>query len=152
MSKQGMACLPRTGLLRFCCGEAGRRDDLWSWLYILVEMLEGTLPWRMISPDSNSAAGTSAEHNPKSIAMHMKQRCLEDPQQLASSGSVPGASVLQGSGISVLFPIHVPVIPVLQFSGAVSKLSCNGLCHLRGIHALRREHCGYFEASTTAGL
>jgi hypothetical protein len=24
----------------------GRRDDLWSWLYIMVEMITGTLPWR----------------------------------------------------------------------------------------------------------
>lgn len=27
-------------------GWAGRRDDLWSWLYLLVEMVTGTLPWR----------------------------------------------------------------------------------------------------------
>ncbi len=38
------ACSPsRVGRRR---GGAGRRDDLWSWLYLLVEMVTGTLPWR----------------------------------------------------------------------------------------------------------
>ena len=28
--------------------ELGRRDDLWSILYILVEFAQGTLPWRQL--------------------------------------------------------------------------------------------------------
>jgi tau tubulin kinase len=28
------------------CKELGRRDDLWSLFYVLVEFLEGDLPWR----------------------------------------------------------------------------------------------------------
>ena len=29
--------------------DLGRRDDLWSLLYVLVEFLDGDLPWRALS-------------------------------------------------------------------------------------------------------
>ena len=38
----------------FLC--AGRRDDLWSWLYVLVEMMTGTLPWRFEEGVARDAA------------------------------------------------------------------------------------------------
>ena len=33
--------------------ELGRRDDLWSWFYILVECLYGDLPWRGLQHDDD---------------------------------------------------------------------------------------------------
>lgn len=69
--------------------DTGRRDDLWSWLYILVEMLEGSLPWRMNGSKSGGSE-TSAETDPKSAAMRLKKRCLEEPDQLSVTGKLPG--------------------------------------------------------------
>jgi hypothetical protein len=37
--------------------ELGRRDDLWSLLYVLVEFLEGDLPWRSQTNKVSEKAG-----------------------------------------------------------------------------------------------
>ena len=71
----------------YACGVAGRRDDMWSWLYIVVEMLEGSLPWRTSSGD----ASAGSEHSPKETAQRLKQEALENPHILSISGKLSGA-------------------------------------------------------------
>ncbi|KXZ54417.1 hypothetical protein GPECTOR_5g71 [Gonium pectorale] len=59
--------------------DLGRRDDLWSWLYCTIELLEGTLPWR----------GTDQNKDPDSreAVLRMKHACIQDPSRyLRSSG------------------------------------------------------------------
>ncbi|CAD5234672.1 unnamed protein product [Bursaphelenchus xylophilus] len=44
--------VPFKGTVRYCSlnvhrkEEAGKHDDLWSWFYMLIEMLNGELPWK----------------------------------------------------------------------------------------------------------
>lgn len=49
------------GTVRYCSvnvhnyKEQGRHDDLWSWLYMLIELVTNTLPWKgMARKDSVS--------------------------------------------------------------------------------------------------
>lgn len=37
--------------------DLGRRDDLWSWFYMTVESLEGTLPWREVKEAADADSG-----------------------------------------------------------------------------------------------
>lgn len=43
--------VPFKGTVRYCSlnvhrrEECGRHDDLWSWLFMLLEQLNGDLPW-----------------------------------------------------------------------------------------------------------
>jgi serine/threonine protein kinase len=67
--------------------DLGRRDDLWSWFYMVVELLEGTLPWRVdrdaISP--NETALSEA----KVVAAERKRECTQSPDLMFASGSCP---------------------------------------------------------------
>ncbi len=56
---------------------SGRRDDLWSWLYVLVEMLAGTLPWRRSTADRGATQRT-------------KEECVANPERLCSQILMPG--------------------------------------------------------------
>ena len=53
----------------------GRRDDAWSWLFLVVEQWAGTLPWRA-TPDRSAAAAA-------------KRAVLADPAALAREGAPP---------------------------------------------------------------
>ena len=76
--------------------EAGRRDDLWSLLYALVEFLEGTLPWRTLTgPHGHSTGGahgaltgdgSSGEGDAKDRVAALKQACLSDFDSIFCGG------------------------------------------------------------------
>lgn len=65
--------------------DLGRRDDLWSWLYVVVEMVSGTLPWRSEGGVPRDAA------RDKELAVRLKRECMEAPEQLAANGHLPPA-------------------------------------------------------------
>ena len=65
-----------------------RRDDLWSWFYMLVELLQGKLLWRENRAPGKRASGSDDEA--KKTAHRMKLRALSDPNALFSSGRCPG--------------------------------------------------------------
>eukprot|EP00198_Chlamydomonas_reinhardtii_P010555 XP_001699892.1 predicted protein [Chlamydomonas reinhardtii] len=57
--------------------DLGRRDDLWSWLYCTIELLEGTLPWRADpGKDADSREGV----------LRLKQACIADPAKYLRPG------------------------------------------------------------------
>lgn len=100
---------------------AGRRDDLWSWLYIMVEMITGTLPWRneegrdreqvscgglwLLHPCSAHTdeyvvrTCSQCSVHPEGImciswplkVVRLKRDCMEDPSKLSSSMPLPAA-------------------------------------------------------------
>jgi len=73
--------------------DLGRRDDLWSWFYVLVEMIEGTLPWRVDRGEITgaittpaAAAATSGNGNltAKESVEERKKECISHPERLFS--------------------------------------------------------------------
>lgn len=78
------------GLWAFLYCGAGRRDDLWSWFYMLVELLQGKLLWRENRAPGKRASGSDDEA--KKTAHRMKLRALSDPNALFASGRCPGQS------------------------------------------------------------
>ena len=113
------AVYAHASLTRVLASFAGRVDDLWSWLYMVVEMLEGTLPWRAKTGSPGLAGGggkgatgggsggssANGEENPKvplekdregpkEAAQRWKQQCLDDPNRLSVSGQLPSACLL----------------------------------------------------------
>ena len=80
---------------------AGRRDDLWSWLYVLTEMLDGGLCWRIGKDKAErQAQDASRRLHPKHVhldkqrkkdtALKMKRAALADPDLLTANVVVPG--------------------------------------------------------------
>lgn len=63
---------------------------MWSWLYIMVDMLDGGLPWRADGRDADTIERETA----KEVAMELKQDCLRDPSLLTTHVKCPGASPL----------------------------------------------------------
>lgn len=69
--------------------EQGRHDDLWSWLFMMIEFIKGELPWRM-EPDRQKVAEIKVsskremlsqlpEEIPKMYDSITVLRYLEDP-------------------------------------------------------------------------
>jgi hypothetical protein len=51
--------------------DLSRRDDLWSLLYVLVEFLQGDLPWRKACAEAD-----------KEAVMRHKTECIARPDQV----------------------------------------------------------------------
>eukprot|EP00887_Chlorella_sp_A99_P003946 scaffold11.g3946.t1 len=83
--------------------DQGRRDDLWSWYYMLAELVDGSLPWRADRdaaatggghPDAAQAraggrAGGAAGAREQILAA--KKECMADPGRLFSAVPCPPA-------------------------------------------------------------
>lgn len=64
--------------------EQSRRDDLWSLLYVIVELIYGTLPWRVCKLAQRDASGETYDH---AKLIDFKEKCQKQPQLMASKGS-----------------------------------------------------------------
>ena len=51
----------------------GRQDDLWSLFYMLVEFLNGSLPWRRIKVDNDNCEGIKTFFKDKDEVGRMKE-------------------------------------------------------------------------------
>eukprot|EP00238_Polyblepharides_amylifera_P005981 CAMPEP_0196597054 /NCGR_PEP_ID=MMETSP1081-20130531/89300_1 /TAXON_ID=36882 /ORGANISM="Pyramimonas amylifera, Strain CCMP720" /LENGTH=479 /DNA_ID=CAMNT_0041922309 /DNA_START=300 /DNA_END=1739 /DNA_ORIENTATION=- len=58
--------------------DLSRRDDLWSLLYVLVEFIQGDLPWRKSCLDSE-----------KDAILRVKQECMDNPELLSMNCRLP---------------------------------------------------------------
>ena len=81
--------------------DQGRRDDLWSWLYVVVELLEGTLPWRAI-PRVEGLREQDERFREAVVAA--KQQCMAEPARLVPSIPQAGEAPLRSTlTYSILF-------------------------------------------------
>ena len=79
--------------------DLGRRDDIWSWFYMVVEMIEGTLPWRVEkggaggggdadaateTPGVAAAGPGNGNQTAKESVEEKKKECKTHPERLFS--------------------------------------------------------------------
>jgi hypothetical protein len=77
--------------------DQGRRDDLWSLFYMLVEFLEGVLPWTeararasvCVVQAGDATCCSQEAKGDKDMVPQMKQLCLDDPAGLTKSVKLP---------------------------------------------------------------
>lgn len=68
------------------CRDQGRRDDLWSLLYIVVELFNGNLPWRRLTrPD----ASPGHDNYDWDRMRDLKLACQREPQQMSPERPLP---------------------------------------------------------------
>lgn len=59
--------VPFKGTVRYCSlnvhrrEDCGRHDDLWSWLYMMIEMLQGELPWKNLERNETEKEKENSE-------------------------------------------------------------------------------------------
>ena len=96
----------------------GRRDDLWSWLYVLTEMLDGGLCWRIGKDKVERQAQDASRHlNPKHVdpdkqrkkdtALKMKRAALTDPDLLTANVVLPGKLRPSDNGVLLALLLQV---------------------------------------------
>ncbi|GFH32519.1 protein kinase domain-containing protein, partial [Haematococcus lacustris] len=71
-------------------GDLSRRDDLWSWLYLVAELIEGTLPWRqeVAVGAGGPAAGQADVGTQRDAVAAVKQACVLNPDLLTRTTRV----------------------------------------------------------------
>jgi hypothetical protein len=85
--------------------DQGRRDDIWSLFYVLVEFLDGALPWtearhscfalgsaclrREVSRVLSCLCGRQEARSDKEQVLPMKQQLLNNPAQLTKNVPLP---------------------------------------------------------------
>lgn len=87
--------------------DVGRKDDLWSWVYVLAELVDGSLPWRFDrqqqqqqqDQQQEGAEGDAAaqqlllqQQDIKEETFRKKQRCMGNPSELTTSVPLPGGA------------------------------------------------------------
>lgn len=61
--------------------DLSRRDDLWSWLYCVAELVSGTLPWRQ--EEGRGAGGGEGAGSSRDAVAAVKVQCAAQPALLA---------------------------------------------------------------------
>lgn len=137
----------------------GRRDDLWSWLYVLVEMLDGGLCWRIGKDKAdrpaedairqlNSKYMDAEKQKKKEVAVKRKRAALADPDLLTGNVVLPGAELFLLSQLTFV----LQQCKFLQCVCAICKEESHAyVVHLQAhlhTHVLCSMHC---VASTAGG-
>ena len=76
--------------------ELGRHDDLWSLLYVLVDFVSGTLPWKDLVDHQNPGKGASDDR--RSTVEKEKIRCRKNPSALVEPPPAGGKPPLVPGG------------------------------------------------------
>lgn len=70
--------------------DLGRRDDIWGWIYTIIELLDGKLPWRSDRDAIIAENGYSTECIRKIVGKR-KRSCAGNPKEFFTSGKCPKA-------------------------------------------------------------
>ena len=71
--------------------DLSRRDDIWSWLYMIVELIEGDLPWRCHRDAVAGAKTDVSEEHVRALIGQQKRLFARDPGAGFASDVWPGS-------------------------------------------------------------